>query len=78
MPDKEELVDQTIEPMYATEFGNLSWIENDWNLGLALATNLTIEDVAIDAAIAKYCTANNIDGCHYMGWIPSLRSYQPW
>ena len=67
VPDKQELVDQTIEPMYATEFiATYDWIENDWNLGLALTyreLSSTIEDVAIDAAIAKYCTANSIDGC---------------
>ena len=67
VPDKQELVDQTIEPMYATEFiATYDWIENDWNLGVALTyreLSSTIEDVAIDAAIAKYCTANNIDGC---------------
>ena len=62
VPDKEELVDQTIEPMYATEFiATYDWIQDDWNLGVALTyreLSSTIEDVAIDAAILKYCEAN--------------------
>ena len=67
VPDKQELVDQTIEPMYATEFiATYDWIQDDWNLGVSLTyreLSQTIEDVAIDAAIAKYCTAAGIDGC---------------
>ncbi len=62
VPDSEELVDQTIEPMYATEFiATYDWIQDDWNLGVALTyreLSSTIEDVAIDAAILKYCEAN--------------------
>ena len=35
VPDNEELVDQTIEPMYATEFiATYDWIQDDWNLVL--------------------------------------------
>ena len=41
--------------MYATEFiATYDWIQDDWNLGVALTyreLSSTIEDVAIDAAI---------------------------
>ena len=64
VPDNSELVDTSIEPMYANELiVTYDWIQEDWNLGLALTyrdLGSTIEDVAIDAGIIRYCEANGI------------------
>jgi hypothetical protein len=67
IPDKSELVDTTIEPMYANEFiMTYDWIQNDWNLGVALTyrdLGSTIEDIAVDRGVLAYCTANGLEGC---------------
>jgi hypothetical protein len=50
--------------MYANELIlTYDWIEEEWNLGLALTyrdLGSTIEDVAIDAGIIRYCEANGL------------------
>lgn len=66
--DTRSTTDQNLDPMYKDEIIlGARWAFNDlWDFGLSYThreLGVTLEDVAIDAAVNAYCTANAIAGC---------------
>lgn len=59
------LVSSTLKPMYQDEFiVGLTHRMDDWTFGIRYINRRlkqTLEDIAIDAAVNKYCDANGID-----------------
>lgn len=66
--DPTGIVDETLKPMYSDELilGLRHDFNNGWNAGLNFVRRTldsTIEDVAIDAAVIRWCEQEGIAGC---------------
>lgn len=65
VPDTRAVTDQNLDPMYVDEFIlGTRWMMNDlWDIGVNYTyrdLGVTLEDVAIDAAVIAYCNANGV------------------
>ncbi|GLK53221.1 TonB-dependent receptor [Maricaulis virginensis] len=65
VPDTRAVTDQYLDPMYVDEFIiGARWMMNDlWDFSASYTyrdLGVTLEDVAIDAAVIAYCNANGI------------------